>query len=69
MRFEDILELKVTIASKTPAELASLPAAVSVVTNEDIRRSGVTTIPDALRLVPGLHVGKINANTWAISAR
>lgn len=46
-----------------------LAAAVFVVTDEDLRRSGVTSIPEALRLVPGLQVARIDANKWAISAR
>ncbi|MCP4691466.1 MAG: TonB-dependent receptor, partial [Desulfobacterales bacterium] len=45
------------------------PAAVFVITNEDIRRSGVTNIPDALRMAPGIHVARINASSWAITAR
>jgi iron complex outermembrane receptor protein len=42
---------------------------VAVVTREDIRRSGATTIPDALRLVPGIHVGEQTSSAWAVSAR
>jgi len=67
--FEDVMKIKVTIASRTPEEIASLPAAVSVITQEDIRRSGVTHPAEALRLVPGMHVARIDANRWAISAR
>ncbi len=44
-------------------------AAVSVLTPDEIRRSGATTIPDALRLVPGLDVARVDAHTWAISSR
>ena len=44
-------------------------AAVFVITNEMIRRSGVTTIPEALRMAPGLDVAQVNSNTWAISSR
>lgn len=67
--FEDVMKIKVTIASRTPEEIASLPAAVSVITQEDIRRSGVTHPAEALRLVPGMHVARIDANRWAISSR
>jgi iron complex outermembrane receptor protein len=42
---------------------------VSVLTNEDLRRSGATSMPEALRLVPGLHVARENATTWGVSAR
>ncbi len=44
-------------------------AAVFVLTNEDLRRSGVTSLPDALRLVPGVQVARISANTFAITSR
>ena len=44
-------------------------AAVSVLTHDDIRRSGATSIPEALRLVPGLDVARVDAHTWAISSR
>ncbi len=45
------------------------PAAVYVLTSEDIMRSGATSIPEALRLVPGVDVARVNANSWAISVR
>src|SRR5205085_479632 len=45
------------------------PAAISVITEEDIRRSGVTTIQEALRLVPGMEVARLDASEWAVSAR
>src|SRR5207302_5743565 len=50
-------------------KLSEAPAAIYVVTQEDIRRSGLTTIPELLRLVPGLDVARINGNQWAISSR
>jgi iron complex outermembrane receptor protein len=40
-----------------------------VITQDDIRRSGVTNIPDALRLAPGVHVARIDASKWAITIR
>ena len=46
-----------------------VPAAVAVISREDIRRSGVSTVTEALRLVPGVQVSRINANAWAVSAR
>jgi iron complex outermembrane receptor protein len=66
---EDLLNIQVTSVSKKEQKLSQTPAAVFVITQEDIRRSGATNIPDLLRLVPGLDVAQINANTWAISAR
>ena len=66
---EDLLNIQVTSVSKKEQKLSQTPAAVFVITQEDIRRSGATNIPDLLRMVPGLDVAQINANTWAISAR
>jgi iron complex outermembrane recepter protein len=57
------------VGFKKEQKLSRTPAAVFVITQEDIRRSGATNIPDLLRMVPGLDVAQINANTWAISAR
>lgn len=69
MSLEDLMEMEITSVSKKEERLFESAAAVTVLTNEDIRRSGATSIPEALRLVPGLHVAQINANSWAISAR
>ena len=66
---EDLMSITVTSVSKTPQTLSRTAAAVFVITQEDIRRSGATTIPDLLRMVPGMDVGQIDSNTWAISAR
>lgn len=60
---------KVTIATRTPQPVENTAAAVSVLTQDDIRRSGATSIPEALRLVPGLDVARVDAHTWAISSR
>ncbi|WAK03449.1 TonB-dependent receptor plug domain-containing protein [Methylobacter sp. YRD-M1] len=56
-------------ASRREQKVSQTSAAVFVIGNDDIRRSGVTSIPDALRMVPGLQVAQVNANTWAITAR
>ncbi len=69
MSFEELMAQKVTSVSRTEEELFSAPAAIYVITQEDIRRSGVTSIPDALRMAPGLHVARIDGNKWAIAAR
>ncbi len=66
---EDLLNIEVTSVSKKEQKLSQVAAAIFVITQEDIRRSGALNIPDLLRMVPGLDVGQINANTWAISAR
>jgi iron complex outermembrane recepter protein len=66
---EDLMNVEVTSASKKEQTLSRVAAAIFVITKEDIRRSGATNIPDLLRMVPGLDVAQIDANTWAISAR
>ena len=63
------VEIEVTSVSKKPQTLTHAAAAVFVLTQDDLRRSGATSIPEALRLVPGLDVARVNANSWAISAR
>ncbi len=69
MSFEELMAQKVTSVSRIEEKLFSAPAAIYVITQEDIRRSGVTSIPDALRMAPGLHVARIDGNKWAIAAR
>jgi iron complex outermembrane receptor protein len=66
---ENLMDMEVTSVSKKEQKLSQVAAAIFVITQEEIRRSGATNIPDLLRMVPGLNVGQINANTWAISAR
>jgi iron complex outermembrane receptor protein len=63
------MNVEVTSVSKKEQKRSEVAAAIFVITPEDIRRSGATGIPDLLRMVPGLDVAQINANTWAISAR
>jgi iron complex outermembrane receptor protein len=63
------LDTPVSTVSRQPSTIGRTPAAVYVVTNEMIRRSGAKTIPDVLRLVPGVNVARIDANTWSISIR
>lgn len=58
---EDLLNIQVTSVSKKEQKLSRTAAAVFVITQEDIRRSGATNIPDLLRMVPGLDVAQINA--------
>src|SRR6267143_1923256 len=66
---EDLMNIQVTSVSKKQQKLSKAGAAIYVLNQEDIRRSGATNIPDLLRMVPGVDVAQINANTWAISAR
>jgi len=69
MSLEDLLDVQVTSVSKRPQSLSDAAAAVFVISNEDLRRSGVTNIPDALRMVPGIDVARIDANKWAVTSR
>src|SRR5712692_8982924 len=66
---EDLGQIEVTTASKEPVKATRTPAAIYVVTQEDIRRSGATSIPEALRLVPGVEVARIDSNTWSLGVR
>jgi iron complex outermembrane receptor protein len=66
---EDLMNIEVTSVSKTKQTLSHTAAAVFVISPEDITRSGATNIPDLLRMVPGVDVAQINANTWAVSVR
>jgi iron complex outermembrane recepter protein len=69
MSVEDLMNIQVTSVSKRTQKVADAAAAVFVVTQEDIRRSGAASIPEALRLVPGLEVARIDENKWAIGSR
>lgn len=69
LSLEQLMDIKITSVAKKPQRVSQSAAAVHVITSEDIRRSGATSIPELLRNVPGLNVGKIDANKWAISAR
>ena len=63
------MNVTVTSVSKREQTLSKTAAAVFVVNQEDIRRSGATSIPDLLRMAPGVNVEQIDASTWAISIR
>jgi iron complex outermembrane receptor protein len=63
------MNIQVTSASKKVENLSQAPAAVFVVTGEDIRRGGFSAIPDALRMIPGLHVAQQSAHVWIVAAR
>ncbi|HEV8337056.1 MAG TPA: TonB-dependent receptor plug domain-containing protein [Candidatus Polarisedimenticolia bacterium] len=66
---EAVMNMEVTSVSKKPETLRDSPAAVYVITSEDIRRSGATSLPDLLRLVPGVQVARVNSSTWAVGVR
>ena len=63
------LNVEVTTVTRKKSTVGKSPAAIYVIDNERIRRSGARTIPDLLRMVPGVQVARINANVWAVSIR
>jgi iron complex outermembrane receptor protein len=66
---EDLMNMKVTSVSKRTQTIADAAAAVFVITQQDIQRWGATSIPELLRMVPGLEVARIDENKWAIASR
>src|SRR5204863_8188835 len=66
---EDLMNVRITSVSKKEQKLSRTGAAVFVISQEDIRRSGATNIPDLLRMAPGVNVARLDANHWAISIR
>jgi len=66
---EELGQIEVTTASKEPVKVSRTPAAIYVITQQDIRRSGATSIPEALRLAPGVEVARVDSNTWSIGVR
>jgi iron complex outermembrane receptor protein len=69
LSIEQLMEIDVTLATREAEPVRRTAAAIAVVTGDDIRRSGVTTIADALALADGVHVARFNNGTWAVSAR
>jgi iron complex outermembrane receptor protein len=66
---DTLANTEITSVSRKAEKLSQAAAAVFVITQEDIRRSGLTSIPDLLRMVPGLTVAQIDASKWAVTAR
>ncbi len=64
-----LMQITITSVTKQPQKLSDAAAAVFVITQEDIHNSGVTSIPEALRMAPGLQVAQVDANKWAITSR
>ncbi|RXZ36814.1 TonB-dependent receptor [Oxalobacteraceae bacterium CAVE-383] len=69
MSIEELANVQITSVSKKRESLADAPASIYVITNDDIRRSGATTLPEALRLAPNLQVAQASASGYGISAR
>lgn len=69
LSLEELMNMDVTSVSRRSERLSQSASAIQVITGEDIRRSGATSLAEALRLAPNLHVAQVNASQWAISAR
>src|SRR5713226_9459520 len=69
LSIEELGNIQVTSVSKRAERLADAPASIFVMTGEDVRRAGATRLAEALRLAPNLEVARINASSYAISAR
>ena len=69
LSFDELMQVNITSVSKKSEKLSEAIAAVYVVTRSEIRRSGANSIPEALRLVPGVDVAQIDPNKWAIGIR
>jgi iron complex outermembrane receptor protein len=69
LRLEDLMRVKVFSVSKHLQPWFTAPAAIYVITGEDIHRAGATSLPEALRLAPGMDVARMNVHAWAVSAR
>lgn len=69
LSLEQLMDTQVTSVSKKVQKLEDAAAAVHVISQDDIRRSGMTSVPELLRMVPGLHVAQIDNGTWSIASR
>ena len=69
LRLEELMAIEVTSVSKKVQAVAHTASAVFVITQEDIRRSGANSIPEALRMAPGLHVARIDSQKWSVTSR
>ena len=65
---EQLLDVEITSASRRPEPISQAASAIDVLTEETLHRSGVTNLPDALRLAAGMEVAQIDGHSWAISA-
>ncbi|MFC3069372.1 TonB-dependent receptor plug domain-containing protein [Phenylobacterium soli] len=69
MSLQELMDVEVTSVSRRPEKVGEAAAAVFVITADDIRRSGMTTLPDVLRLAPGVNVAQAHTGQWAVSIR
>ena len=66
---EELARVRVTSAARRPETLGNSSAAITLISHEDIRRSGAANLPEALRLLPGLAVFQAGTRDWAVSTR
>ncbi len=69
LSLEDLLDMEVTVASRTPQSASKSPAAVYVLTGDEIRRAGHSSLPEALRMVPGFYVSRWKTGAWDVTSR
>lgn len=69
LSLEELMEVEVSSVGRKLQKVSEAPAAVYVISQEDIRRSGATSIPEVLRLVPGLSVARVDGSTWSVASR
>jgi len=69
LSIEELMNIEVTSVTGQGEAWFTTPAAIHVITNEDLRRTGHRQLAEALRMVPGMNVARLNSNTWAINAR
>jgi iron complex outermembrane recepter protein len=69
LTLQELMDVEVVSVSRRPEKLSETASAIYVITHEQIRRSGATNVPDALRLAPNLHVGQVSSSSWTIGAR
>ena len=69
LSLEELINVEVTSVARKEQRVGDTAAAIFVITQEDIRRSGATSIPEALRLAPGVTVSRIDGNSWAVGIR
>jgi iron complex outermembrane receptor protein len=69
LSIEELMKVEVTSAARHSQKLSEVPSAIFVITQDDIRRSGATSIPEALRMAPGVEVARVGTDKWAISIR
>lgn len=69
LSLEDLLDIEVTVASRTSQSVSKSPAAVYVLTGDEIRRAGHSSVPEALRMVPGFYVSRWKSSAWDVTSR